>query len=69
MAQIILTENEQITIEESTQELFDLLLNDKQFIIVNIKYAVYDNYGLTNPTNRMERVQIAINKKDIAQAF
>lgn len=69
MAQIITKTHGQLTVEESTPEVLDLLLNDKQFIIVNIGHTISVNYNQTNETTRFEITQTAINKSDIIQAF
>ena len=69
MAQLITKTNEHIKVKEDIREVFDLLQDDKQFIIVNVEYSITMDYSLTDTKPKLEIMKTAINKNEIKQAF
>ena len=56
MAQIITKTHGQITVKEITTRIFELLQDNKQFIIVNVKYTCskLDKYQKETSTQRIQ---------------
>lgn len=69
MAQIILTDYKRIEIKEDKKQLLELITDDKQFIIINLKYTIDISKSKYEYDVRIEYEQTAINKAHIIQAF
>jgi len=69
MTLLITKTDPQVIVQEDTERIFELLQDNKQFIIVNIKELIRIDINDKSKGTKFGIVQTAINKNEILQAF
>ena len=69
MAQIFLKDKGLITVKESTEEVFGLLEDSKQFMFLEVMHTYGDYEGEYKVNIPPDYIKTAINKNFVIQAF